>query len=147
MIFYLKKPTDHVLEQILLYCMHYFSICTCLLTDSSHSPPPHVCCLQFPACRQRRGRSGKSGVQGSSLLRLCISAQGLALRYVPSMFSFLPHQEMWILGSLLPTHTPRMVYVLSMPHFWRRQWHPSPVLLLGKSHGWRSLLGCNPWGR
>ena len=28
----------------------------------------------------------------------------------------------------------------------RRQWHPTPVLLLGKSHGWRSLLGCSPWG-
>src|SRR5574337_1083906 len=28
----------------------------------------------------------------------------------------------------------------------RRQWHPTPVLLLGKSHGRRSLLGCNPWG-
>ena len=30
---------------------------------------------------------------------------------------------------------------------WRRQWHPTPVLLLGKSHGWRSLVGCNLWGR
>ena len=30
---------------------------------------------------------------------------------------------------------------------WRRQWHPTPVLLLGKSHGWRSLVGCSPWGR
>ena len=29
---------------------------------------------------------------------------------------------------------------------WRRQWHPTPVLLLGKSHGRRSLLGCSPWG-
>ena len=28
----------------------------------------------------------------------------------------------------------------------RRQWHPTPVLLLGKSHGWRSLVGCSPWG-
>ena len=26
-----------------------------------------------------------------------------------------------------------------------RQWHPTPVLLLGKSHGWRSLVGCSPW--
>ena len=26
----------------------------------------------------------------------------------------------------------------------RRQWHPTPLLLLGKSHGRRSLLGCNP---
>ena len=29
----------------------------------------------------------------------------------------------------------------------RRQWHPTPVLLPGKSHGQRSLLGCSPWGR
>ena len=29
--------------------------------------------------------------------------------------------------------------------FRRRQWHPSPVLLPGKSHGWRSLIGCSPW--
>ena len=29
----------------------------------------------------------------------------------------------------------------------RRQWHPTPVLLPGKSHGCRSLVGCSPWGR
>ena len=29
----------------------------------------------------------------------------------------------------------------------RRQWHPTPVLLPGKSHGQRSLMGCSPWGR
>ena len=29
---------------------------------------------------------------------------------------------------------------------WRRQWHPTPVLLPGKSHGWRSLVGCGPRG-
>ena len=29
----------------------------------------------------------------------------------------------------------------------RRQWHPTPVLLPGKSHGWRNLVGCSPWGR
>ena len=29
----------------------------------------------------------------------------------------------------------------------RRQWQPTPVLLPGKSHGWRSLAGCSPWGR
>ena len=28
----------------------------------------------------------------------------------------------------------------------RRQWHPTPVLLPGKSHGWRSLVGYKPWG-
>ena len=29
----------------------------------------------------------------------------------------------------------------------RRQWHPTPVLLPGKSHGRRSLVGCSPGGR
>ena len=29
----------------------------------------------------------------------------------------------------------------------RRQWHPTPVLLPGKSHARRSLVGCSPWGR
>ena len=28
----------------------------------------------------------------------------------------------------------------------RRQWHPTPLLLPGKSHGWWSLVGCSPWG-
>ena len=27
----------------------------------------------------------------------------------------------------------------------RRQWHLTPVLLPGKSHGQRSLVGCSPW--
>ena len=30
--------------------------------------------------------------------------------------------------------------------FRRRQWHPTPVLLPRESHGWRSLVGCSPWG-
>ena len=32
-------------------------------------------------------------------------------------------------------------------HRRKRQWHPTPVLLPGKCHGWRSLVGCSPWGR
>ena len=27
------------------------------------------------------------------------------------------------------------------------EWQPTPVLLPGKSHGRRSLVGCSPWGR
>ena len=30
---------------------------------------------------------------------------------------------------------------------WRRKWQPTPVFLPGESHGWRSLVGCSPWGR
>ena len=41
------------------------------------------------------------------------------------------------------------IYLLkfSIPLTWRRQWYPTPVLLPGKSHGRRSLVGCSPWGR
>ena len=28
----------------------------------------------------------------------------------------------------------------------RRQWQPTPVLLPGESHGWRSLVVYSPWG-
>ena len=28
----------------------------------------------------------------------------------------------------------------------RRKWQPTPILLLGKSHGWWSLVGYSPWG-
>ena len=41
------------------------------------------------------------------------------------------------------------IYILlyfSVILIWR-QWHPTPVLLPGKSHGRRSLVGCSPWGR
>ena len=34
-----------------------------------------------------------------------------------------------------------------MVYMRRRQWHPTPVLLPGKSHGRRSLVGCSLWGR
>ena len=38
-------------------------------------------------------------------------------------------------------------FELASASFQRRQWHPTPVLLPGKSQGRRSLVGCSPWGR
>ena len=37
-------------------------------------------------------------------------------------------------------------YMYPYTYPWRRQWHPTSVLLPGKSHGRRSLVGCSPWG-
>ena len=36
--------------------------------------------------------------------------------------------------------------IIVIYHVWRRKWQPIPALLPGKSHGWRSLGGCSPWG-
>ena len=41
----------------------------------------------------------------------------------------------------------QVVMFLSRYFIQRRQWHPTPVLLPGKSHRWRSLVGCSLWGR
>ena len=39
------------------------------------------------------------------------------------------------------------ILVLPLSIWWRRQWHPTPILFLpGKSHGRRSLVGCSPGG-
>ena len=37
-------------------------------------------------------------------------------------------------------------YDISYMWYWRRKWQPTPVLLPGKSHGLRSLVGYSPWG-
>ena len=40
-----------------------------------------------------------------------------------------------------PGFNPRVGKIL-----WRRKRHPTPVLLPGKSRGWRNLVGYSPWG-
>ena len=48
-----------------------------------------------------------------------------------------------MLSRLVITFLPRHKHLL-----WGcSKWHPTPVLLLGKSHRRRSLVGCGPWGR
>ena len=39
------------------------------------------------------------------------------------------------------------IFKANLIYISERQWQPTPVLLPGKSHGWRSLVGCSPWGR
>ena len=45
------------------------------------------------------------------------------------------------------TYCPNLFqYMMYREDIWRRHWRPTPVLLPGKSHTWRSLVGCSPWG-
>ena len=51
------------------------------------------------------------------------------------------------LGSLCCIATSyQLAFYTGLCYFRRRQWQPTPVLMPGKSHGWRSLVGCNTWG-
>ena len=40
-----------------------------------------------------------------------------------------------------------LVVNIWLVQYWRRKCQPTPVLLPGKFHGWRSLVGYSPWGR
>ena len=50
----------------------------------------------------------------------------------------------WINLSWQNYVSPFLVHCLGLS--WRRQWHSTPVLLPGKAHGQRSLVGYSPWG-
>ena len=72
------------------------------------------------------------------------------IEILPKFPAYLP--TLWISDLRLQT----LAWVSSMSYRFRicwlsptrrRQWHPTPVLLPGESHGWRSLVGCSPWGR
>ena len=78
-------------------------------------------------------------------LSLFISSGGTALLCSSPVAYWAPTD----LGSLSFSVISFYLFVLFMGFSrqeWRRQWHPTPVLLNGKSHGWRSLVGCSPWG-
>ena len=88
--------------------------------------------------------------------------QGLVLLLptIPQLLQTL-HQylNVTVNGRLIPAQTPVILVATILdfwimiityplrPSKWRRQWHPTPVLLPGKSHGQRSLVGCSPRGR
>ena len=64
---------------------------------------------------------------------------------------FTDPEALWIsyLGSFMEVLSSKHDWLLTQSPvpLWRRQWQPTPVLLPGKSHRWRSLVGCSPWAR
>ena len=73
----------------------------------------------------------------TAILSACSSPHWSLAVHHPPKFPSPP----WVIS------TPSSQFLLSCSILWRRQWHPTPVLLPGKSHGQRSLVGCSPWGR
>ena len=58
----------------------------------------------------------------------------------------LRHCSLWFYQQFPSSDTDTMGLGKTRQSVRRRRWHPTPVLLPGKSHGWRSLVGCSPWG-
>jgi len=67
---------------------------------------------------------------------------------IPRLILISAKNHIWIrLFICCECPTPTWDFLVSPTLHQRRQWHPTPVLLPGKSHGWRSLVGCSPLGR
>ena len=82
-----------------------------------------------------------------SHVRLCATPQ-MAAHQAPLSLGF-SRQERWS-GLPFPSsvvcyqiHAIQNYYAL----LWRRKWHPTPVLLPGEFHRWRSLVGYSSWSR
>ena len=53
-----------------------------------------------------------------------------------------PSRQEYAVVCICRSQSYNLCYVYYHSQLRRRQWHPTPVLLPGKSHGWRSLVGC-----
>ena len=74
----------------------------------------------------------------------CFSCQPWDLRgSLSSGPKLLPYLHFEALQALLGICFKTMSFLTT----WRRKWQSTPVLLPGKYHGQRSLVGYSPWGR
>ena len=60
------------------------------------------------------------------------------VKHLPAM------RETWVRSLSREDPLEKEMATPSIP--WRRKWQPTPVLLPGKFHGWRSLAGYSSWG-
>ena len=95
-------------------------------SEGGHGNPFQCSCLEKP---MDRGALAGCSPQGCTELD---TTSDLARTYHKNLQFYVHIWMMWFF------------FLASLP--WRRQWHPTPVLLPGKSHGWRSLVSCSPWG-
>uniref|UniRef100_A0A4W2IQ65 Selenoprotein I n=1 Tax=Bos indicus x Bos taurus TaxID=30522 RepID=A0A4W2IQ65_BOBOX len=97
------------------------------------------------------------GLVTIAFVYIVTAAVGAEAWYEPFLFNFL-HRDLFtamIIGCALCVTLPmslfnffrRTLITFRGPKSLRRQWQPTPVLLPGKSHGRRSLVGCSPRGR
>ena len=68
-----------------------------------------------------------------------------SLNILKEVFNFCLSLPRWLRGLSVCLQCGRPGFnpwVRKIP--WRRKWQPTPVLLPGESHGWRSLVGYSP---
>ena len=109
-------------------------------------------CPNWPGNLLRSYLASLGHVRLPQIHQSILSSIGLGLRWSPALIALAERgagllrdyrMDTWEANKRCPVCYEKSV---SRESSWRRQWHPTPVLLPGKSHGWRSLVGCSPWG-
>ena len=103
-----------------------------------------------PWCRggaeMLRHRKGEQRIHVSSGSPFALKLRtGRSCRWTGTVFGIFPPSK----GKLHEARGWCLVHFLFLAprvRSQRRQWHPTPVLLPGKSHGQKSLVGCSPLG-
>ena len=117
--------------------MLIFLLTILILVFDSSSPAFH---MMYTSCKlNKQDNNIQPCHTPSPILNQFIFLDTNSLPYMICNFFFL----LCSLSSL----SGKFILMKSKVIYWRRQWHPTPVLLPGKSHGWRSLGGYSPWGR
>ena len=89
----------------------------------------------------------RSPVIDSTNCGSCSTVGHVVLWYIPFEKKIRVKVDLWISNLCCSRvnciHMPSNTYLQINNSL---AWQPTPVLLRGKSHGWRSLVGCSPWG-
>ena len=88
--------------------------------------------LWWQRTRQREGAESPTCLENKDRGRLWCEIKTREGRQASTMQGLVGCEKFWLYPKSSGT--------------WRRQWQRTPVLLPGKSHGWRSLVSYSPWG-
>ena len=123
----------------------------------------HLVKVGFPLVRSQESVRGYSSTRqyilfqtfqnGFRTIWLFLLVSVISFRSAEWWFLWFSHYNIHLVASLVAQMVKRLstmwktrVWSLGWEVPWRRKWQSIPVLLPGKSHGQRSLVGYSPWG-
>ena len=120
---------------------HFHFSLSCI--GEGNGNPLQCSCLENP----RDGEAWWTAVYGAAQSRTRLKRLNSSMCIYIYTHIYICHKILFKGKNHIYTHTSFGSFLrkdfLGLPY---KKWHPTPVLLPGKSHEQRSLVGCIPWG-